>query len=48
MTYVTYADVFFRLYLIRILPKDKLKAAFLKRVNSSTQGELNFYIDEPL
>ena len=32
----------FCLYLISIIPKDKLKAAFLKRVNGSTQDELIF------
>ena len=31
----------FSLYLIRIILKDKLKAAFLKRANGSTQVELN-------
>ena len=41
MTYTTYVDVFL-VYLIRIISKDKLKAAFLKRVNGSTQSELNF------
>ena len=37
----------FCLYLIRIIPKDKLKAAFLKRVNGSTQSELNELSSEP-
>ena len=28
--------------MIRTKPNDKLKAAFLERVNGSNQGELNF------
>ena len=48
MTYATYVDVLFCLYLIRTIPKDKLKAAFLSRMNVSTRGELNFYEGEPV
>ena len=38
----------FWFYLVRIRAKDKLKAGFLKRVNGSTQGELNFCEGEPV
>ena len=38
----------FRLYLIRIISKDNLKAAFPKRVTDSTQRELNFCEGEPV
>ena len=34
-------------FLFKIL-KDKLKAAFLKKLNVSTQGELNFCEGEPV
>ena len=39
---------FFCLYLNRIVAKDNLKAAFLKRVNGSTQYELNCCEGEPV
>ena len=41
-------QLFFCLYLIRIIPKNKLKTALLKRINGSTQGELNFCEGEAL
>ena len=34
--------------MIRIIPKDKLKVAFLKTVNDSTQDELNFCEGKPV
>ena len=38
----------FCLYLIRFISKDKLKEAFLNKVNGSTQGELNFCVGKPV
>ena len=48
MTYAIYVNVLFCLHLIRIMPKDKLKAKFLKKVNGSTQSESNFCGGEPV
>ena len=48
MTYATDVDMYFCLYVVRIIPKDKLKAAFVRRVNGSTQEELNFCEGEPV